>query len=580
MRRIAVLAVLFFAGCCAFAQTYGRLDFSIQNGLGQAVPNVNVTVYTQSACGASAGSAATLYPTANGGTPLSNPVQTNGLGKAFAYVVPGCVTVTYSSPQIQTQTYPDQNVTVGDGGISIPVTIQDGGTGATTQLGANGTLGIPGPVFNVAAFGAVADCTPRGSVSSCTDNTAKIQAAIDAAYATGGSVFLPLNSASTGATVYYITNALNPKGVSIQGVVGSGITNYGGTSKTIVRGAPGKDVFAIGDPTSVGYVNPKTNYIWSDFGIMLDDTVDVSATLGQHRTPQKTCNDVTVTDSSAVITSSECSFSAGDVGQAITITDGTNTLTTTISSVAWNPGYYNSPGQSATLAANWTYASGSNRTALLSLMGLSTAARVGNCALAYDNTTAAAEGAPLRTIFQNLSVQTISATEQNNSCAFFFQDNEPYATTFSNISLENPEWGIVTTLADNPGSNTNEALGDTNIVDNVEFFNTYPWVSYDGGNNAWANGQIAAISTGSGSYGPQLLSYNNPHDLGELYTHDFQIKNVEFEQFGPSGGSGWRVTGYENLLENVALATNLGSTNAQWDASQSKCTLCSDGGSP
>ena len=55
MRRIAVLAVLFFAGCCAFAQTYGRLDFSIQNGLGQAVPNVNVTVYTQErACGATA----------------------------------------------------------------------------------------------------------------------------------------------------------------------------------------------------------------------------------------------------------------------------------------------------------------------------------------------------------------------------------------------------------------------------------------------------------------------------------------------------------------------------------------------
>lgn len=436
------------------------------------------------------------------------------------------------------------------------------------------------PEVNAATLGAVGNCTPTGSVSSCTDNTAVLQSAINIAYTLGTSVLLPVSPVATGQTVFYVAGTLNPKGVSIHGPIGTGIQNLNGYPKVIVRGAPGKDVFAIGDPTSSGYVNPNSNYTWRDFGIIVDDSLDVSATINSgHRTPGKTCTDVTVTNSSPTITSSECEFTAGDVGQAITVTDGINTLTTTISSVAWNPGYYNSPGQSATLAANWTYSSGSNRTAYLSLMGLPVTARVGNCALAYDNTTAASENPSVHSRFQDLTIQTLSGnsgTARNNSCGFFFQANRPYNDIFSNIVMMSPQWGFVATLADNPGSNVQSALGDLNRFIDDEFWDTYPFVSYDGTENIWQGGQIAGFP--GPSFGPQILGFNNPLDLGEVGPGFWTIDRVEFEQFGASGGMGWRLEGAGHKLAGITLQTAKTTTPAQWDALASSCDLCNLGG--
>ena len=464
------------------------------------------------------------------------------------------------------------------GGMSA-VPLGAGGTGATTAANALANLGGQ-QTIPVTAYGAVGDCTPNGSNANCTDNTSAIQSAINAAYAVGGSVFLPFNPAATGSTVYYVASSLNSKGVSITGPPGAGIQLINGWPKVIIRGAAGKDVLAVGDPTSGGYINPSSAFRWADFGIIVDDSTDVSATInGGHRKPGKTCTDVVVTNGSPTITSSECEFTAGDVGQAITVTDGTNTLATTISSVAWNPGYYNSPGQSATLAANWTYSSGSNRTVYLSLMGLPTTASVGNCAFAMDNTTAASENVPLRARFENLSLLTTSLAAKNNSCGFFFQANQPYADTFDNISLEDPEWGVVFALADNPGSNTNTSLGDTNNFININFQDTYPWVSYDGLINTWKGGQIAGINAGSGSFGPQILAYNGANTgWGEADPSGWKIDSVEFEQEGAAGGMGWRVEGNGHHIFGVGLGTGLGTTPAQWDAWASTCEQCGAAG--
>jgi hypothetical protein len=228
MKRLAILAVLVVGASCISAQTYGRLDFSIQNGLGQAVPNVNVAVYTQSACGASAGALATYYPTANGGTPLTS-IITNGLGKAFVYVSSGCVTVVYSSPQIQTQTYPDQNVAIG-GSLSIPVIVSSGGTGATTALGANGTLGIPGPVFNLYGCGAVGNGTLGSPSGTDTANTTAIQTCINDAIATNGEVFVPCG-------VWNVNSPLTMYGSVSAAIIGEhwgcSIIQYTGTSPVL-----------------------------------------------------------------------------------------------------------------------------------------------------------------------------------------------------------------------------------------------------------------------------------------------------------------------------------------------------------
>ena len=109
MKRITWVLVLFLAGPCVFAQTYGRLDLSLQTAQGQAVPNATVNIYSQVACGtASTGSLATLYPTATGGTPITQPLITNGYGASFAYVPQGCYTVSYFSTYTGTQTFMDQ----------------------------------------------------------------------------------------------------------------------------------------------------------------------------------------------------------------------------------------------------------------------------------------------------------------------------------------------------------------------------------------------------------------------------------------------------------------------------------------
>lgn len=84
---------------------YFRRDDDVQNGLGEAMPNIAVTYYLQPAL-----TLATVYADPLGATPTTNPQFTNGLGQAAAYMASGTYTITYSGAQIQTLTYPDQLV--------------------------------------------------------------------------------------------------------------------------------------------------------------------------------------------------------------------------------------------------------------------------------------------------------------------------------------------------------------------------------------------------------------------------------------------------------------------------------------
>lgn len=88
--------------------TYFRRDDDVQNGLGEAVPNIAVTYYVQPGL-----TLATCYADPLGVTPIANPQYTNGLGQTAVYLLPGLYTITYSGAQIQTLTYPDQLVSAG-----------------------------------------------------------------------------------------------------------------------------------------------------------------------------------------------------------------------------------------------------------------------------------------------------------------------------------------------------------------------------------------------------------------------------------------------------------------------------------
>jgi hypothetical protein len=450
------------------------------------------------------------------------------------------------------------------GGMNA-VPLASGGTGATTASGALANLGGE-QTISVTAYGAVGDCTPNGSVASCTDNTAAIQSAINAAYTVGGSIFLPFNPATaTGSTVYYAASSIDPKGVSIHGPSGTGVSGF--WPNVFIRGGAGKDVFAIGDPASPGYVAPHGGFVWQDFGIDLDDSIDVSAS-NIHRKPGKTCQDVSVTHGSAAISStSQCEFVAGDIGQNVTLTDGVNTLATTIASVGSNIGYGST---TATLAANWTYASGANRIIYVSLMGMPTSQRIGNCALAYDDTTASGGNAPNSSVFRNLRIMTTTGLIQNNTCAFFFQGTggQPYATIWDNIFWRT-QWGLVAVEADNAGAGTsgsNGGWGDLNLLQKIIIQSNYPLLTYDGNWSRWEGGQMT-----NAKWGPEMLIYGAPNN--EAGTN-WNVQDVELESQSASGGGGWRISGSDNLISNSGLMTNVQTTPVQWDALSSKCVNC------
>ena len=104
-----------------------RRDDDVQNGLGEAMPNIAVTYYS------SGGGLAAVYANPAGSIPATNPQYTNGLGQAVAYLASGIYTITYSGPQIQTLTYPDQVVSGASGGsggytLQIPSPVADGST--------------------------------------------------------------------------------------------------------------------------------------------------------------------------------------------------------------------------------------------------------------------------------------------------------------------------------------------------------------------------------------------------------------------------------------------------------------------
>ncbi len=456
--------------------------------------------------------------------------------------------------------YTGNGTTIG-GMSAVPMTA--GGTGATSASGALTNLGGQ-QTISVTAYGAAGDCSISGPVTGCTDNTGAIQAAINAAYTSGGNVYLPVNPSST-PTVYYVASTLNPKGVSIYGPHGAG----GFSANVVIRGAASKDVFAPGDPSSGGYVAPHASYVWQDFGIIVDDSVDASGNF-PHRRPGRVCSDVVATSGSAAITSASCEFDPGDVGQYITLSDGTNTVSTTITSVGQGTGF---GSNTASLAKTWTYPTHNGSVLYVSIMGLPTAATVGNCGLAYDDTSNTTSGnGPNQAVFRNLSIRSASMQQQNNTCAFLFQGvaGQPYADTFDNVSIRTA-WGFLAIESDTSGSGINAAFGDLNELRNVVIDANYPWVSYDGGWTRWYGGQIA-----SARFGPQVLEYNGTQESNAGW---WIVDGVEMEDQGQTlPGGGWRIEGLNHKISNTTLGGGTILSPTQWDAFDSKCEGCADTG--
>lgn len=141
---------------------YFRRDDEVQNGLGQAVPNIAVAYYVQPAL-----TLATVYADPAGTVPATNPQYTNGLGQTAAYMAAGTYTVTYSGAQIQTETFPDQVVSSGSGSGLTPLTITPAADGSVRIFTLSGTPATPiSDLFFVA--GSLAPYTAAYTVSGNT----------------------------------------------------------------------------------------------------------------------------------------------------------------------------------------------------------------------------------------------------------------------------------------------------------------------------------------------------------------------------------------------------------------------------
>ena len=233
MRSISAVFVLLGASVL-YGQQYGRMDFSLQNAQGQAISGAQVNVYTQSACGAAAGALATLYPTASGGTPLTQPLITDGFGHQSAYALPGCVTITYNSPYTGVLTYKDQSVFAGNASgsyissvLATPQTMAGPLNGPSAGFSNYVTAGISVSALNLPL--SVTAPPYFAAADNSTDDTAALQAAINAASLTGQDVYVPPAAAGhcyKFTHLYFFYNALLNPGYASNG--GYSFRFYGG----------------------------------------------------------------------------------------------------------------------------------------------------------------------------------------------------------------------------------------------------------------------------------------------------------------------------------------------------------------
>ena len=467
------------------------------------------------------------------------------------------------------------------GGMSM-VPLAAGGTGAATAAGALQNLrGISstataeqtmtGPlnanvngVFAVTVFGAKGDCTGGGPTAGCTDNHSAIQNAINAAAAVRGTVYFPSYTGSSSyQTVYYTSQAIDPKGVSMSGPAGGAGPgqNFTTSMPVGVRGAAGKDVFEVPDPTTGGSTAAYPSYTVADLGIIIDDSVDASSSFTNRR-PGRTVMDAHTTVNSALVTSATAEFQPGDVGQAVTITGagaGGATLSSTI--LSWQ----SATQVTLTASASTTVTAG---TMYISVMNLATTQNIGNCGFAYDDATAATTYSGLnRVLFSNVVMTTLSGAYGNHSCGFLFQGNiAPGWTKWEHSYVQATfPFAFIPASSAAPSSSLWSGISDFDIWEHVWIEGPYPFLSYDGGFATMRDVQMFSL------YGPHILSSfgleSNPQGW------NIQIPELETPAGTCAPGIvGFRIAGTNHKVDRFGGALCSGSI-VQWDASESSATL-------
>ncbi len=479
--------------------------------------------------------------------------------------------------------YYNANGTAVSGMNAVPVTA--GGTGATTAAAALSALGaaslvassnqnFAGPVaapslnasvnsqINVMAapYNAKGDCT--------TDDQAAIQSAINAAgtFNPPAVVYFPKPAGGC-----YLTSTITWNGASLEGQPSIGITPATGTAGVILRGKPGQDILHVSDPSAVSTAAPARSWSIRDLVFQVDDSIDASASFA-HRWPGRWFNDAAMTAGSAQFTSTNANVSCGDIGQNILVKGAGAAgadLSTTISSVSPCTGHRT---RTITLAAAAS-TSVASAAAYITPLNLPLNATIGNCSIAMDNRdgnpanwTMTGNPSNQYDTLWNATFTSVSGTAKNNSCGIYTQGIwGMYGLDARNISVARTVWGLVQGAPEIDSWYQSDA-NDFQLWDHgLWSLTTYPWISYNGGYNALKHIQLAT------TFGPQILTLGNR--WGDNVS-GWTINAPEFET--NTGGTGWRIEGRQNLIENTAL-TGTGGTSpiAYFDTDDTVCNNCS-----
>lgn len=127
--------------------SFFRFDGTVNTALGVGVSGVDVYVCTQPANTGSIPPSplATVYSDSSG-TPLTQPVQTDGLGNYFFYAATGTYTIVYYDPlgRVATQVFPDQQVVSQGGGsvTSVALTMPSEFAVSGSPVTASGTFAV------------------------------------------------------------------------------------------------------------------------------------------------------------------------------------------------------------------------------------------------------------------------------------------------------------------------------------------------------------------------------------------------------------------------------------------------------
>ncbi len=549
------------------------------------IDNSGYITNTGSGCGSSSGSSVTVSSAAAGSIAYYSGDGTSIAGEAAVPVTAGGTGATSAAGAIA-------NLLPGvapDGNSGLTVT---GNVSAGTMTAASATSSGPSSQVatmdnlhkatwvSVTEYGAVGDCNPNGATTSCTDNTAAIQAAVDHCYTAKCAVYFPANPSATAATVYYAASTINPKGVSIFGPPGAMGAPLSGGASVVIRGAPGLDMFASGDPTSVGYVAWLSSFAVRDLEFILDDTVDASSSGTNsfpYRFPGRFAYDVTGTSGSAVITSIQAICQGGDVGQNIRVfgggVSGAN-LDTTITGcipAVYPQGSGANATSTITLATPLSEDLAGNGEIYIAVMDMSVTQTFGNAAWAFDEkdwSTATSASTPR---FENVQINTVSGTS-NYTVGIFYQGlMGPYDAIWHNTNVRaSMPMAFVPTPANYVGSYaaSHGKLHLNGLQDTAHYdgwlAGTYSWLEYGGGLGYFHPSQVTA------QYGPEFVMAYGASPSG----WDIDLSENESPNYCATTGAktiGFRIAGINFSVNRLAMPYCSGGYKPilQWDASSS-----------